>query len=75
MTLRRLRQRVQLVDSISKSMKRADLAPVILNEASHEIPEQFLDCAKARAWLDWKPRRTLEQGLAETIAWYRQALA
>lgn len=66
---------VELVALISKLMSRADLAPVIQNEASHEIPRQFLDCSKARARLDWRPRRTLDQGLRETIEWYRKALA
>src|SRR6185436_8737738 len=44
------------------------------NQATHEIPRQFLDCAKARKRLSWKPRRSLEDGLRETIAWYRAAL-
>ena len=64
-----------LVDTITKAMKRTDLTPIILNEASHEIPKQYLDCAKARAWLDWKPKRTLEQALGETIEWYVRALS
>jgi CDP-glucose 4,6-dehydratase len=66
---------LELVSMLLKSMQRTDLAPVILNEASHEIPRQFLDCAKAREWLNWKPKRSLEQGLAETIDWYRRHLA
>ena len=66
---------VELVALISKLMQRTDLPPVIQNEASHEIPKQFLDCSKARARLDWRPRRTLDQGLRETIEWYRAALA
>jgi nucleoside-diphosphate-sugar epimerase len=56
-------------------LERKDLAPVIQNEASHEIPRQFLDCSKARRELAWRPRRTLEQGVRETIDWYRKALA
>jgi CDP-glucose 4,6-dehydratase len=64
-----------LVETILTLMDRSDLRPVVLDEASHEIPRQFLDCAKAREWLAWKPERTLEQGLSETIAWYRRALA
>jgi dTDP-glucose 4,6-dehydratase len=30
-----------------------------------------LDCSKLEA-LGWAPRRTLEEGLAETVAWYRE---
>jgi CDP-glucose 4,6-dehydratase len=66
---------LDLVALIRRSMRREDLEPVILNEATHEIAQQYLDCSKARRVLGWKPRRTLEQGLAETIAWYRKALA
>lgn len=66
---------LEIVELLARLTGRSDLPPRILNEASHEIPRQFLDCTKARAWLAWRPRRTLEQGLAETLAWYRQALA
>jgi nucleoside-diphosphate-sugar epimerase len=44
------------------------------HEIPREIPRQYLDCSKAREWLAWKPQRTLDQGLAETVAWYRRAL-
>jgi CDP-glucose 4,6-dehydratase len=66
---------LELVERIARAVGRADLPPVIQNQASHEIPKQYLDCAKARAWLGWKPRWTLEQALAETVAWYRAHLA
>lgn len=65
---------LELVALITRTMQRPDLEPVILNEANHEIPRQFLDCSKARAWLGWKPHRTLEQGLGETVEWYRRSL-
>lgn len=65
---------LELVALITRTMQRPDLEPVILNEANHEIPRQFLDCSKARAWLGWKPHRTLEQGLGETVEWYRRTL-
>lgn len=47
------------------------LAPVILNEASNEIPKQFLSAAKARELLGWSPSFTFRQGLDRTIQWYR----
>ncbi len=62
---------LQVVDAILLATDRRDLTPRILNQASHEIPKQFLDCAKARRVLDWRPGFTLDQGLAQTIAWYR----
>jgi CDP-glucose 4,6-dehydratase len=62
---------LELVARIAAAVGREDLPPVIQNQATHEIEKQYLDCAKARAWLGWKPRWTLEQGLAEAVAWYR----
>lgn len=65
---------LEIVALLQRACGREDLAPVVQNQASHEIPEQYLDCSKARAWLDWRPTRTLEGGLSETVAWYRRAL-
>lgn len=65
---------IEVVQQILEVMGRADLEPDIRNEAAHEIPEQYLDCAKARARLSWAPRRTFAEGLAETVAWYRDFL-
>lgn len=62
-----------LVRRILTLMDRASLEPVILNEASLEIRKQYLDCAKARRVLGWRPRFTLDEALAKTIAWYRNA--
>lgn len=61
-----------LVELILKLMDRPDLTPVILDEANHEIPNQYLDCTKARTLLGWSPQCSLEVGLHETIGWYRQ---
>jgi CDP-glucose 4,6-dehydratase len=66
---------LDIVGRLQKAVGRTDLAPVILGEASHEIPRQYLDCSKAREQLAWRPARTLDQGLAETVSWYRKALA
>ncbi len=65
---------LELVDEILGLMGGNTPAPTVLNEASNEIPKQFLDCAKARRMLDWKPGHTQKQGLEETIAWYRTHL-
>lgn len=53
---------------------RPELEPVVLGEARHEIEKQWLDARKARERLGWRPRWTLEDGLAETVAWYRAFL-
>jgi CDP-glucose 4,6-dehydratase len=57
-----------------KVMGREDLQPQVLNEARGEIPHQYLSAAKARERLGWTPRWTIEQGLTETVAWYRDHL-
>ena len=62
---------LDLVTKITKLMDRADLKPQIKNEATNEIPKQVLGAEKARRELGWRPRFSLEQGLQETIAWYR----
>ncbi len=63
---------LQIVDRILDVMDARELEPVVLNEANHEIREQYLDCAKARALLNWRPRYTLEDGLTRSVQWYRQ---
>lgn len=51
------------------------MAPDVRGEAKNEIKHQYLSAEKARRLLDWAPRYQLDQSLAETIAWYREALA
>jgi len=50
------------------------LDPDVRNEASNEIRHQYLSAAKARKVLGWAPLFTLEDGLARTVAWYREYL-
>jgi CDP-glucose 4,6-dehydratase len=66
---------LELVHLILQLLDKTALQPVILNEASHEIEKQYLDCSKARQMLDWKPQYTLEEALKETVAWYRARLS
>jgi CDP-glucose 4,6-dehydratase len=65
---------VEVVDRILAALGRTELKPIILNEAQHEIPQQYLDCTKARDRLGWHPNCSFEEGLAETIDWYRSWL-
>ncbi len=65
---------LEVVGLLARLAGRDDLEPVILNEASREIQRQYLDCSKARALLGWKSPRSLEEGLAQTLEWYRTRL-
>jgi CDP-glucose 4,6-dehydratase len=66
---------IELVTRILALMGRPDLSPAILDEASNEIGEQYLDATRARKVLGWTPRIGPEEGLTRTIAWYRTFLA
>ena len=61
----------ELVDLLCRLSGAVDLPPVVLSDAPNEIPHQYLSAEKARTDLGWTSAYTLEQGLAETIAWYR----
>ena len=43
----------------------------IFSNAAEEIPNMLLDCKKAKKELGWFPKYTFEQGLNETIEFYR----
>jgi len=65
---------LELVERILKLMD-CDLKPIIRNEATSEIRQQYLDAEKARCVLGWKPMFTLDEGLEKTIRWYRKFFA
>lgn len=65
---------LEMVRIILKVMDKQTLEPLILNEASGEIPDQYLDCSKASRVLTWAPKYTFESGLADTLPWYREQI-
>lgn len=65
---------LEIVERIIKLMD-SKLKPIILNEASNEIREQYLSSSKARKVLKWKPLVTLDEGLSRTISWYKDFLS
>jgi len=65
---------LEMVEMILELTGQTALTPTVLGEACREISKQFLDCEKARTILNWRPRRTMPEGLAATIAWYRKHL-
>jgi CDP-glucose 4,6-dehydratase len=65
---------LELVRLILRLMHKEYLVPQILNEASHEIRKQYLDCSRAGQLLNWQSKYRLEDGLRETIAWYEERI-
>ncbi len=63
----------ELVKLILEKMN-SSLVPDIRNEASNEIRHQYLSAERARKELDWHPLFTLDEGLSNTISWYREFL-
>ena len=66
---------LDVVQQILKTMNREALTPVILNQASNEIPVQTLNSEKAIRLLDWKPRYGFEDGIRLTVEWYQSQFA
>jgi CDP-glucose 4,6-dehydratase len=66
---------LQLVTQIAAAMGCPEIEPIVEARAPNEIPAQWLDASKAGARLGWRPEFSLADGLAHTIAWYREALA
>jgi CDP-glucose 4,6-dehydratase len=65
---------VPVLDLVQRILRLldSDLTPEIRNEASNEIIHQYLSAAKARRLLGWSPLFSLDEGLQQTIAWYRE---
>ncbi len=66
---------LEIVSEIQRLMNYPNLAPQVLNVAHGEIFSQYLSAEKAQRVLSWRPRYSLEDGLRETIEWYREYLA
>lgn len=63
---------LDMTRKILELMGREDLTPIVLNETENEIKHQYLSAEKAKKILGWEPEYTLEEGLKETIDWYRE---
>jgi CDP-glucose 4,6-dehydratase len=65
----------EMVDLIISLSPHPYLEPIILNQASNEIVDQYLLSQKARSVLGWQTSHSLEAGMRETIRWYAQFLS
>lgn len=66
---------LELVGTIQRLMNCEKIKPQILSYAEGEIRTQHLSATKAHVILGWKPQFDVQQGLSETIEWYRVFLA
>lgn len=64
---------LELVARIQKAAG-SDLELDIRGEPVHEIAAQHLSAERARRVLGWRPTRTVDEALEETVAWYRTEL-
>ena len=64
---------LELVERIV-SLVGTSVEPIILGGGSGEIQRQYLSAAKARKVLGWAPTYGLDQGLVDTIPWYRELI-
>jgi CDP-glucose 4,6-dehydratase len=66
---------LEMVSLIQRHMDATHLTPDVRSTAVGEIKDQYLSAAKARTVLGWIPAFSIEEGLSETIPWYRDLLA
>jgi CDP-glucose 4,6-dehydratase len=62
---------MEMTNKILEVMNKKDYPVHVLNEAKGEIKDQYLTIEKAMRLLNWTPHYCLEDGLKETIEWYR----
>jgi CDP-glucose 4,6-dehydratase len=65
---------LEIVQAIIAVSDYPELEPVVLADAPNEIPAQYLGSDKAHHILGWSPHYSLEEGLRETLEWYREFL-
>jgi CDP-glucose 4,6-dehydratase len=66
---------LEAIEAVATEVGGPRLEPDIRNTASAEIHDQLLSAEKAQAVLEWRPAYSFEQGLSETVRWYRAWLA
>jgi len=65
---------LDMVQAVIEVSDHPELEPVVLADAPNEIQAQYLDSSKARRTLGWTPRYSFQEGLRETLGWYREFL-
>jgi CDP-glucose 4,6-dehydratase len=65
---------MQIYKAICVAAGKPETAPNILNAASSEIKDQYLDSTKAHEVLGWHASVSLEDGLKKSFDWYSELL-
>jgi CDP-glucose 4,6-dehydratase len=65
---------LDVVRKLQALLGREDLEPDIVPQEHGEVLHQQVSADKARRLLGWEPQYSLEEGLRETVEWYRQYL-
>jgi CDP-glucose 4,6-dehydratase len=65
---------LEMANTIIRLSDNPALEPIILDEVRNEIQDQYLCSEKAGQVLGWEPKYSLVEGLAETMAWYKEFL-
>ena len=63
---------LDIIYKILEIMDQKDFPIHILNEAKGEMKDQYLSIEKAKKVLNWFPHYSLQDGLRETVEWYRE---
>ncbi len=66
---------LEVVETIIELSDCPQLKPIILDEVTHEIQDEYLCADKAQKVLGWQPAFTLDGGINKTMAWYQEFLA
>lgn len=66
---------LEIVRKIQKQMNLELIEPIIVPQSNGEILHQQVSAEKAKKELGWDANYSLDEGLAETIDWYRQILS
>jgi CDP-glucose 4,6-dehydratase len=61
---------MEIYKAICRAANRSDTEPQVLNSASGEIHDQYLDSTKAYEMLGWRASVSLEDGLTKSFQWY-----
>jgi CDP-glucose 4,6-dehydratase len=65
---------IELCREVIAAVGRDDIEPEVRSEPRQETDQQYLSCEKADRALDWRAKVLRAEGLARTVAWYRELL-